>query len=60
MYSLGIDSDLVIVVTSTRLPISLTIVAVPKVSALEGARVDCIRKHLLTCKGAGYCVTTLY
>ena len=58
MYSLGIDSDLVIVVTSTRLPISLTIVAVPKVSALEG--VDCTRKHLLTCKGAGYCVTTLY
>ena len=57
MYSLGIDSDLVIVVTSTRLPISLTIVAVPKVSALE--RVDCIRKDLLTCKGAGYCVTTL-
>ena len=58
MYSLGIDSDLVIVVTSTRLPISLTIVAVPKMSTLEG--VDCIRKHLLTCKGAGYCVTTLY
>ena len=57
MYSLGIDSDLVIVVTSTRLPISLTIVAVPKVSALE--RVDCIRKDLPTCKGAGYCVTTL-
>ena len=57
MYSSGIDSDLVIVVTSTRLPISLTIVAVPKVSALEG--VDYIRKHLLTCKGAGYCVTTL-
>ena len=57
MYSLGIDSDLVIVVTSTRLPISLTTVAVSRVSALEG--VDCIRKHLLTCKGGVYCVTTL-
>lgn len=52
-----IDSDLVVFVTSTRLPRSLTIVAVPKVSASE--RVDCIRRDLLTFKGVGNCVTTL-